>query len=209
MQQPKAKTSLPSQSEIAKAVLRLAADKGWYGVTPELIAQRFKKGGDAVLHTYPDTRDFLPVIGQWIAEETLQLSQQSHGTSIHDGLFDMMMARFEVMQTERKGILAIASAARQNTVLLQHLLPEDAKAMQAIIRYAQNNQQAKMPEIILIGGLLALHAYVFWVWSRDDTPDLSRTMATLDRALRRIAGAKSWVDKICSSDSSDFRNHKT
>jgi len=40
------------------------------------------------------------------------------------------------------------------------------------------------PQFLRAVGLSALYAWAFVVWSRDETRDMAKTMATLDKALR-------------------------
>jgi hypothetical protein len=42
-------------------------------------------------------------------------------------------------------------------------------------------------------GLLAVWGYTVQAWQKDDSPDLSATMAALDRALSRAEQAAGWL----------------
>ena len=48
-----------------------------------------------------------------------------------------------------------------------------------------------------VAGLASVYACVFRTWLEDDEPGLARTMAALDRRLRRGEQALAMVDDVC------------
>jgi ubiquinone biosynthesis protein COQ9 len=53
---------------------------------------------------------------------------------------------------------------------------------------------------LAVAGLVALWVRVSSVWVEDESPDLGRTMAVLDRALEQAQGAVDFAQRLTPSD---------
>ena len=107
-------------------------------------------------------------------------------------LFDLLMQRFDAMQPHRDGMSA-----------LLRTLPADPAT--GLLLYSANLRSMKwmldgagIPSGGVVGalrvhGLLAVWVGALRAWERDDSPDLSGTMAALDRGLDRAVRAEGWL----------------
>ncbi len=178
------KTKPNVEKKIVDTALRLAASHPWNRITPEQIAKAVKIPPAQVKKLFPDKNLILPAIVRQIdAEVARAAGKVSRGTP-HDRLFEVMMARFDILQARRRGILGIMAEVKRDPSLIRILLPAQAKSMQHMLALAGLKPEG-IKEVLATGGLLAVYAAALWCWERDDTTDMSRTMATLDRHLRR------------------------
>lgn len=102
-----------------------------------------------------------------------------------DRLFDVLMRRFDGLQLARAGYIALLRQAPRD---LPALL-EAALAANASMRWML--EAARLPTAGVAGALRvkavgAAYAVTLRDWIRDESGDLSRTMAALDAHLRRI-----------------------
>ncbi len=172
------KNPFQENKRLAAAALRLAAARGWDNVTSAAILKEAKLKKRALA-----LRDIAGIV---VDEATRQaLAGRDVSGSPRDVLFDLMMTRFDVLQEHRKGVLAIAHAARHDRGLACVLARKVLAGMQATAAQARR-AGVRMPQAVLGAGLSALYGYVFWVWSRDTSRDMAKTMAALDRILRRF-----------------------
>ena len=107
-------------------------------------------------------------------------------------LFDLLMQRFDAMQPHRDGMAA-----------LLRTLPTDPAT--GLLLYGANLRSMKwmldgagIPSGGVVGalrvhGLLAVWLGALRAWERDDSPDLSGTMAALDRGLDQAVRAEGWL----------------
>ncbi len=173
-------THTPDDTKISQAALRLAAAKGWSQVTLEAVAKTAKMPVAKLNARFKTPADLAPVIAEAVDREAFALAGKVPGTP-QDVLFDLLMARFDVLQKNRKAILSMAEAARQDRRLSCALTRATVGGVYRLIDAAQLEAP---PRPVLAAGLGAVYGWAFFVWSRDDSRDMAKTMAAVDRALR-------------------------
>ncbi|MFY9287636.1 MAG: TetR family transcriptional regulator [Alphaproteobacteria bacterium] len=179
-------TKIPTQLEnkIAKAALQLLAKNSWQALTLEQIAKAAKVSTQKIKKTFSHKNDLLPAFIRYMDQETAShISKPSLRAPPHDRLFDVLMTRFEILQKHRTAILKLADEVKRDPSLLRLTLPTEIKAMQKVLHLAGLHEEGPQ-ELIATTGLLALYGIVLCTWQNDQTHDLSKTMATLDRHLR-------------------------
>jgi AcrR family transcriptional regulator len=117
------------------------------------------------------------------------------GETIKDRLFDMLMRRFDAFQPHRAGVIALAKGLYGD--------PNEALARLrgGIASMAWMLEGAGVPSHGLVGllraeALLVVALAAFRAWENDPSPDLSATMAALDKALGRAEQAAQWLEKL-------------
>ena len=167
-------------AKLAAAALILAATKGWQYVTLDAVAKESKIPLTALKKRFSAPHDLIPVIVDEMTREAIATAGIPPGPP-RDVFFDLLMARFDVLQKHRKAILSITESARQDHALACTLARAGFKSMAAIVDAAKLDTS---PRLVLTMGLSAVYAWAFVAWSKDKTRDMSKTMAALDRALR-------------------------
>ncbi len=173
----------PDEKKFATAAFRQISAKGWDSVTVEQIAKDAKIPLARVTEKYPDMSALIPTLVHFITAETVKSVGSIHSESTpHDRLFEVMMARFDVLQKHRAAILSIITAAKNNPRIALALITAQRQAMHTMLDCAQLSEA----RIIARAGLMATYAASAFVWSRDETLDMSKTMSFLDRILRGL-----------------------
>jgi hypothetical protein len=109
------------------------------------------------------------------------------GDRPRDRLFDLLMRRFDALQSHRTAVAALRRDLSADPVAL-------LAAGAALLRSMRLMLDAAGIACYGIGGAVAVKltaaAYLAaaHTWARDETADLAPTMAALDRRLRRIEG---------------------
>jgi hypothetical protein len=112
--------------------------------------------------------------------------------SVRDQLFDLIMRRIDVLQAHRAGVLALLHALPHEpptTVLL-------ACATKRSLRWLAQSAGVDLTGLrgeLKLRGLVAVWLLTLRAWQRDETADLSATMAALDAALNRAELAVRWL----------------
>ena len=104
-------------------------------------------------------------------------------------VFDLMMARFDVLQAHRQGVLALMDALRTDPGLSLLLWSATLRSMRWLL------EAAGVPTTGLVGALRvqgagAMWAYALRAWQTDESADMASTMAAVDRALDRAMQAE-------------------
>lgn len=170
------------KGRIVASALRLAAERPWHEVSLAEIA-----AGAAVslpvLRTELDSKSaIIAAFTRMIDDQLLaQPRAKVDGASPRDRLFDVIMARFDALQPYR-------SALRSMLARPSPVEPDQMKAFVVSQRWmltAAGIDAEGLKGGVKTLGLASLYMAVFHTWLDDDDPGLARTMAALDRRLRR------------------------
>ena len=175
---------------IASAMTEVAAH-GWSGFRLADAARAAALPMAKVRQRYPTPDTVLLRLGQFADEAALadgEAGELAGGPPLppRERLFDMIMRRLDVFQQHRPGVVALLDGlpAAPGTALML------AGATTASMRWIAD--AAGIP-LDGFGGAMRLQAVNgIWLvairaWTRDDTVDLAPTMASVDRALDRLA----------------------
>jgi AcrR family transcriptional regulator len=172
---------------INAAALALAERQGWRGLGMAEIANEAGVSLLAAYETYPDKGALVSGLIEEIDRDVLDEGPAAADESPRDRLFDVMMRRFDALQGRRAGIVALLRALPGDPATALALLPGLARAARWTL------EAAGLPAHGIAGTLRAqavafIHLSVLRTWLDDDTEDMARTMAALDRALREAEG---------------------
>ncbi|MDH3232534.1 MAG: TetR/AcrR family transcriptional regulator [Alphaproteobacteria bacterium] len=170
---------------IVRSAFTLAARLGWRHVTLRDIADEAKVSLAELYAAYPSKDAILAAHTKAIDAQVLAGAEApSEEETVKDRLFDALMRRFDAMKPQRDGIAAILRDGAEGPVSMlcgaARLLRSMAWTLESVGVSASGPAGA-----IKAKGLLAVYLGTLRVWLRDDTEDLSRTMAALDKRLAR------------------------
>jgi len=171
------------------AALDLAAEKGWQAVTLADVAVRAKQPLAEVYVHFQSRNDILRAFLARIDEQMMS-GEVDADASPRDRVFEVTMRRFEALTPHKQ---AVRSILRQGVDPVTALCGARrfARSM-ALLLEAAGIGSAGLTGLVRVNGMAAIYLYTMRCWLRDDTPDLARTMAALDTALRRadsVAGS--------------------
>lgn len=188
------------EKKIVNAALALAADRGWSGLTLRDIAGEAKMSLAKVYEVCPSKAAILDAFALRVDAamlKHLEEEEQEDVTDVEEGfaegfeesprdrLFDVVMARLDVLGADKDAVRVIAHDVSGDPVALARLAGSALRSLSLML------EAAGIPASGLGGALrtralgIAL-AGTFRVWLNDDSPDLAKTMADLDRRLRRL-----------------------
>ncbi|MBI2735696.1 MAG: TetR/AcrR family transcriptional regulator [Rhodospirillales bacterium] len=167
------------------AFIRLVAEKGFADVALREVAEAASLSFAELYRVYPDKVALVAAVLAKIDAEVLAgtPTKSDPEETARDRLFDAMMRRYDAMRPYREALAAIRRASLRDPMLALAIGPALRRSMAAML------EAASVPSEGLTGalrqnGLLAIHAAVSRVYDRDETTDLSKTMAALDSRLK-------------------------
>lgn len=185
---------VPVAQAVARGVLAVAARSGWAGVTPAAVARAAKVPEASVTRLAQDRIALLRVVGDQIDAQidyVITSEENQAGASAKDQLFEVLMARFDILQADRAGYTALIDGVFADpcavTASARPLLASMARVVRAARGQglgATNRRVFDTPKVIIIS---IVYLAVLRVWLNDQSPDLTATMAALDRRLGQAA----------------------
>ncbi len=174
-----------TKEKIVETALDLAAEKGWDKTSLGDIAKAAKISLADLHEQFEDKADILNALGRMIDKKVLEnVGKIDPDTPARERLFDVMMERFDVLNEYRTGIVAILDSflpdPKQAVISLPHL----CRSMTWMLE-AAGLETAGIPGAVRVAGVTIIHLKTLYVWKGDDSDDMGKTMAALDKALGR------------------------
>lgn len=174
-----------------RAALKLAAEMPWGDLTLAQIAEKAGipleqfhgiAGKDAIADAVERYFDRAMSEGSFDEEETPRTR-----------LFDVIMMRFEAMEAYRPGLLSLMKWRQSQPVrLLSLVAARQASAKWAMVCAGLDASEG-LPVPVRATGIAWAIAQAERAWRKEDSADLSRTMARLDGELRRMEERANWI----------------
>ena len=184
------KTTGNVREKIVTETLALAAEKGWPSVNMRDIADKSGLKLHELYEYVEDRTDILAAYGRMIDKQALEnCGTITDNTSPRDHLFDMLMERFDMLNENRAAVLSILQSFRCDPKQAVIGLPHIGKSMTRMLEAAAIDTTG-LRGAATVTALCALYLKTLRTWVNDDSPDMARTMAELDKNLGR---AERWA----------------
>lgn len=173
---------------VFEALFGLTADRGWREPGLGDIAEAAGLGLADLHALYPSKTAILWGFMRHVDGAVLAgIDADMRHEPVRDRLFDILMRRFDVLAPYKEGLGAIARGAACDPVAGACLSLGLGRSL-AIMLEAAGVNSAGLRGLVRIKGLGAIYLSALRVWLHDDSEDLARTMAALDRSLARAEG---------------------
>ncbi len=181
-----------SEGRIISAALRLAAERPWNEISLRDIAEAAGMNLAGLSDYYHSKSEILAGFVKQVDREVLSKAPAPQpGESQRDALFEVIMARFDVLAPYKSALNSIISSGETELPMIPTLLSSQAWMLQAAGIDSDGPAGG-----LRTAGLASVYASVVRTWLEDDDPGLARTMAALDRKLRRGESAMSVLDDV-------------
>ncbi|MGE0768352.1 MAG: TetR family transcriptional regulator [Hyphomicrobiaceae bacterium] len=182
------------KGRFVSAALAMAAEAPWADVTLSDIASRAGSTLVGLKAHFSSKGEILAAFTDLVNDEVLSRSPAREvGQAKRDALFDVVMSRFDVLQPWKAALKSIMeSRAPDPSCIAQGLAANRWMLEAAGIGTGGLDGMAR------VAGLAAVYGAVFRVWLDDDDPGSARTMAALDRRLRRGERVLKRADDVAS-----------
>jgi AcrR family transcriptional regulator len=186
----------PVNDTALDAFLGLIAEKGFAAVALRDVAEAAGLGVADLYRVYPDKVALVAAFMARVDAEVLAGTPNRNDPeeTARDRLFDVLMRRYDALRPHRAALGAIRRAGTRDPMLALALGPPLRRSMAAML------EAASVPSDGLGGalrqnGLLAIHYAVSRIFDRDESADLSKTMAALDSRLKMAERWAQFFDK--------------
>lgn len=184
------------RKQAVEALMRLAASRPWDEIELNDIAAEAELSLAALRGLFPSKLAMLGGLTRIVDDAVLgNVSEDLAGEPVRERLFDLVMRRLDAMAPYRQALRRIVPAVRR-----------DPLALAALNRGAVNSWRYLLASIgiptedalgsVRVQGAVLLMARVSEVWLDDDEPELSRTMARLDRELKAAGRVMGYIEDV-------------
>jgi len=182
--------------KIIETTLKLSGERGWRRLTMGEIAQEAGVSLPTLLTHFADKYAIINRFQDSVDHQMLAALEEAGDSAegVRDRLFDLMMERFDILQPYRDGVNEIAKDSLGDPRAI--CFAARMKRSMSRMLEAAGVSSSGCVGTLRIKGLGLIYADAFRVWMKDDSPDMSKTMAALDRALKRAERFVSRLDRF-------------
>lgn len=172
------KQMIEFEKKIAQQTLSILKKKSWNAFSLEQVLKSVK-----VKKTNIKTKfDLLKIISKYVDYLLINNTKSLENSSTKDMLFEVLMARFDILEENRKAFLEIYKILKKNPQQLIKLLPTFLESMiisAELSKYKVNGLKGT----IRLKGLMLIYFITFFQWVDDKESSLEKTMTALDKNL--------------------------
>jgi AcrR family transcriptional regulator len=182
---PTATVPAPPRERIVQALMRLASDRPWNDIEIADVAEEAGVTLAEFRDHFPSKGAVLGAFSRMIDKAVLEGSSQDlAGEPARERLFDVTMRRIDALAPYKRALRRIFYAVRRDPLALVALNQGALNSQRFMLAAAGISTEGPLGLLKLQGGAIVL-ANTLETWFEDDDPALARTMARLDRELRR------------------------
>ena len=165
--------------------LELAQEMGWAQVRLSDVAERAEITLPELFDIVEDKTDILVLFGRMIDRRVLEvIGQPEPDVSARDQLFDILMERFEILNDYRPGLLPILESFKFDPKQAVISAPYLCRSMSWMLETA-GIDTGGIRGAMKVAGLTGVYLKTLHVWKDDESADLAKVMAALDKDLGR------------------------
>lgn len=182
------------KGRILAAALKCAEARNWSDVTLIEVAEAAGLTLIDLRREVGSKTAILADLLRAVDDEVLKRApKRAEGQTPRDALFDIIMTRFDVLGPYKKAVQSIHASGGADLALTGPVLSSMRWMLEAA-GIATDGAAGSLR----VTGMAAVYASVFRTWLEDDDPGHARTMAALDRRLRRGESALRNVEQVTS-----------
>lgn len=175
----------PLDERVVAAALDLAAAHGWRDVSLADIAAAANAPMAALYDRFPSKAAILDAMQRQTDVALASGPAPDPSERARDRVFDVVMRRLEILAPRRAGLRAVWRDLGRDPLAVLASGPALARSLAWMLETA-GLDTAGLAGMARVKALGAVYLATLPVWLDDDGPDLARTMARLDRGLRRV-----------------------
>jgi AcrR family transcriptional regulator len=172
--------------DLLAAAFALIGDEGWRGFSFVALARRTGVSRVEIYRQFRSRGALLCALSRRIDEAMLAVDEaELAGLPPRDRVFELLMRRLEALVPYRAGLARLARDARADpcvVLLTACRLERSLIWLQDVAGLRRHGLRARLARRLLAAAYLR----TIRVWFDDDGADLGKTMAELDKQLRRV-----------------------
>lgn len=165
---------------------KLIEKKGWKYFSLKSLAKENKSDLESIKIFFKNKSQFLKSFSEMIDNKVLANidKEEFNKNSIKDNLFELIMLRFENLNPYKTGLKILLSDLKKSPVELKKIMKKVLDSMDLFLEIA-NVKNNYLMDFIKVNIIFIIYSYVFNVWLDDQSSEMSKTMAELDKWLSK------------------------
>ncbi|QRM30688.1 TetR/AcrR family transcriptional regulator [Microvirga sp. VF16] len=170
---------------IVEALMDLAARRPWHEIEITDVAKAANVSLAEFRDLFPSKGAVLGALSRQIDRQVLEgTTDDLAGEPARERIFEVLMRRFDALQPYRQALRRAFQDLQYDPVAIAALNQVSLNSQRFMLAAAGINTEGPLGKLKVQGAVL-VYANTMRTWLDDDDPTLAKTMARLDRELRR------------------------
>jgi AcrR family transcriptional regulator len=176
---------MDKRKAIVEALMDLAARRPWHEIEISDVAKAANVSLAEFRDLFPSKGAVLGALSRMIDRQVLEgTTDDLAGEPARERIFDVLMRRFDALQPYKGALRRIVQDLQYDPASLAALNQVSLNSQRFMLAAAGINTEGPLGTLKLQGAVL-VYANTMRTWLDDDDPAQAKTMARLDRELRR------------------------
>ncbi len=169
---------IDEEKKIAENTLKKLRSKSWEKLTLDDVLDKSIKKQKLINSKI----DLLKNLNRYVDNKLIQNTKTLESSTTKDMLFEVLMARFDILQENKSSFLKIFDAFKKSPKKILKLFPSFLESMIVTAELAKFNVNG-LRGTVRLKGLFIVYFITFYSWIDDKTSSLEKTMNALDKNL--------------------------
>jgi len=166
--------------KIAVITLDILKKKSWHILSLSEVKNKSKiRSFDELIKS---KQELLKILNNYFDYNLSLQAKSLENSNQKDMIFEILMIRFDILQSNRKGIISIFNSFKKKPQELIFLLPNLLDSIVLMFKFTKISSTGIIGQM-KIKGIFIIYISSFLVWIKDDSPSLEKTMKSLDNYL--------------------------
>ena len=189
---------------IVDTALSLASKGKWEDVTLGDVSDVTKIPMPEIVNAVGTKFGILSLYLRRLDAETLaNLDHDTTDASIRERIFDTLLCRLDAMDVHKTAIDSIIRATLQDPLVTWHSAQLLGRSLTYMLEVSGVSSSG-ISGFSRISGLGIIYLRTLQIWLTDDSADMSKTMAELDKRLRQAESAIRWLNEKCHRQQNNY-----
>ena len=172
-----------------KLAFKLIEEIGWNNFSLEKLAKKESIKIEDLNFFFKDETELIENFSEMIDEQVIKEVDlnEFNQNSVKDNIFELIMVRFEKLDPYKKSLDILLKELRYKPKILNKLTKKIFNSLDLFLEIS-NAKSNYVFDFLKLNIMFIIYGYTFKIWLEDDSEDMSKTMAEVDKWLSEAEG---------------------
>ena len=172
-----------------KLAFKLIEEIGWNNFSLEKLAKKESIKIEDLNFFFKDETELIENFSEMIDEQVIKEVDlnEFNQNSVKDNIFELIMVRFEKLDPYKKSLDILLKELKYKPKILNKLTKKIFNSLDLFLEIS-NAKSNYVFDFLKLNIMFIIYGYTFKIWLQDDSEDMSKTMAEVDKWLSEAEG---------------------
>ena len=183
------KKNINKKISYIKLAFKLIEEKGWNDFSLEKLAKEESIKIEDLIFFFKDETKLIESFSEMIDEQVIKEVDlnEFNQNSVKDNIFELIMIRFEMLSPYKKSLDILLKQLKYEPKTLKKLTKKIFNSLDLFLEIS-NAKSNYVFDFLKLNIMFIIYGHTFKIWLEDDSEDMGKTMAEVDKWLSEAEG---------------------